>query len=133
MFFPIYFASISMLGASFVATGLLGNFNEWIYKGAILVFLIGIFFVIYKFIYMIVSSPVAEKYILGYLGLIIVWVSSIYIAYIYLIDDLSWYENFSVGVFLLWSFVMGILFLVDLRKTNVRIETRTSVRSVSIN
>ena len=133
MFFPIYFASTSMLGASFIATGLLGNFNEWVYKGAALVFLIGAFFVIYKFIYMIVSSPVVEKYILGYVGLIIVWISSVYIAYIYLIDDLSWYENIAIGVFLLWSIVMGILFLADLRKANVRIETRSSVRSVQIN
>jgi len=133
MFFPIYFSAISMLGASFVVTGLLDNFNEWVYKGAVLVFLIAIFFVIYKFIYMVVSSPVVEKYILGYVGLIIVWISSLYIAYIYLMDDLSWYENFSVGVFLLWSLVAGILFLIDLRKANVRIETRSSVRSVHVN
>ena len=132
MFFPIYFSATTMLGASFVVTGLLGNFTDWIYKGVILLCIIGVFFVIYKFIYAVVSNPLKEKYLFGNIGLAIVWISSVYISYIYLIDELTLLEDIGVIIFLLWSFVMGILFILDLRKANVTIQTRSSIRSVSI-
>jgi len=132
MFFPVYFSATAMLGLSFMITGLLEGVNEWVYKGIILVVLLGIFFVTYKFIYRVVSDPLKEKYTLGYVGLGIVWVSSIYIAYIHLVDRLSLLENLTVVVFLLWSLLFGIFFILDLRKARVSIETRSSIRSVQI-
>jgi len=132
MFFPIYFSATTMLGASFVVTGILGNFTDWIYEGVILLCIIGVFFVIYKFIYAVVSSPLREKYLFGNIGLAIVWMSSIYISYIYLIDELTLLEDIGVLIFILWSFVMGLVFILDLRKANVTIQTRSSIRSVSI-
>jgi len=132
MFFPVYFSATAMLGSSFIITGLLGGVNEWVYKGVVLVVLLGLFFVTFKFIYRIVSDPVKEKYILGYIGLGIVWVSSIYIAYIHLVDKLSLLENLTVAGFLLWSLLFGIFFVLDLRKARVSIQTRSSIRSVQI-
>ncbi len=130
MFFPIYFSATTMLGVAFVVTGFLGDFNEWIYKGMILIFLIAIFYILYRFIYFVISDALKEKYSFGYLGLLLVWVSSAYIAYMYLSDDLSLIEDISVILFLLWSLIMGILFLFDLRKARVSIQTRSTVRSV---
>ena len=130
MFFPIYFSSTTMLGMSFVYIGITSGFNDWIYKGLVLIVILAIFFLLFKFIYKVVKDPLLEKYILGYIGVGIVWISSIYISYIYLTSELSLTENILVGVFLVWSIVMGIAFLTDLRKARVRIESVSTVRSV---
>ena len=130
MFFPIYFSSTTMLGMSFVYIGITSGFNDWIYKGLVLIVILAIFFLLFKFIYKVVRDPLLEKYILGYIGTGIVWISSIYIAYIYLTSELTLTENIFVGVFLIWSIVMGIAFLTDLRKARVRIQSVSTVRSV---
>ena len=130
MFFPVYFSATTMLGLSFIVTGFLGDITEWIYKGVILMFFVGIFFVLYKFIYSVIKDPLREKYLFGYIGLVMVWLSSIYICYMYLVDNLTLFEDIGVGVFALWSLSLGILFLLDLRKADVTIETRSSIRSV---
>lgn len=130
MFFPIYFSATTMLGLSFVLTGLAEGFIDWIYKGVILLFFMAIFLVLYKFIYSIVKNQLREKYIFGYLGTAIVWLSSIYICYIYLVDNLSFIEDIGVGIFAVWSLVSGIVFLTDLKKANVTIERVSSIRSV---
>jgi hypothetical protein len=132
LFFPVYFSATTMLGLSFAITGVLGQFTDWVYKGVILLFLMGIFFVLYKFIYSVVRDPLKEKYLFGYLGTAIVWLSSIYICYIYLIDDLSLFEDISVVVFAAWSIISGIAFLLDLKKANVTIETVSTIRSVQV-
>jgi hypothetical protein len=121
-----------MLGISFVITGISGGFTDWIYKGIILLFLMSIFFVLYKFIYSVVKDPLKEKYLFGYLGVAIVWLSTIYISYIYLVDDLTFIEDIAVILFALWSLISGIIFLFDLKKANVTIESVSSIRSVSI-
>lgn len=132
MYFPVYFSATTMLGLSFAITGVLGEFNDWIYKGVILLFLMAIFFVLYKFIYSVVKDPLKEKYLFGYLGTGIVWISSIYICYIYLVDDLTLLEDIGVIVFAIWSLVSGIAFLADLKKANVTIKSVSSIRSVSV-
>lgn len=132
MFFPIYFSATTMLGLSFVMTGVVGDFNEWIVKGGILLLFLVVFFVIFKFLYKVIKDPLKEKYMIGYVGLLIVWVSSVYITYIYLNDDLSIYEDIATFLFAVWSVVMGIFFLMDLRRPNVRIETRSTIRSVTV-
>jgi MFS family permease len=131
MFFPIYFSATTMLGISFILTGFVEYFNEWIYKGLILIIVLAIFFILFKFISRIVKNPLTEKYILGYVGLLIVWLSTLYISYIYISGSLSLHETVAIGVFILWSFIMGVLFLFDLKKANLTIETRSSVRSVN--
>lgn len=132
MYFPVYFSATTMLGLSFVITGISGGFTDWIYKGVILLFLMSIFFVLYKFIYSVVKDPLKEKYLFGYLGVAIVWLSTIYISYIYLVDDLTLIEDISVIIFALWSLISGITFLLDLKKANVTIESVSSIRSVSV-
>lgn len=133
MFFPIYFSATTMLGVAFVLTGFVGDFNEWIYKGLILIALIAIFYLLFRFITFVVKDTLKEKYFFGYLGLLLVWISSGYIAYIYLSDDLSIIEDICVILFVLWSLIMGLSFLFDLRKARVSIQTRSTVRSVKTN
>ncbi len=133
MFFPIYFSATTMLGVAFVLTGFVGDFNEWIYKGLILIALIAIFYLLFRFITFVVKDTLKEKYSFGYLGLLLVWISSGYIAYIYLSDDFSIIEDICVILFVLWSIIMGLSFLFDLRKARVSIQTRSTVRSVKTN
>lgn len=132
MFFSIYFASTTMLGFSFLYLGITSGFKGWIYRGVGLIFILGLFFLLFKFIYKIVKNPLYEKYILGYIGTLIVLISSLYIVYLYISSDLSLLEDILVGIFLIWSFVMSFFFISDLRKAKVRIQSVSTVRSVKI-
>jgi len=133
MFFPIYFSSTTMLGTSFVYLGISSGFTAWIYKGIVLIAVLAIFFLLFKFIYKIVKNPLYEKYILGYVGLIIVILSAIYIVYLYLSSELSFLEDILTGIFLVWTLVMSVFFLSDLRKAKVNIKSVSSIRSVQLN
>lgn len=130
MFFPIYFAATTMIGTSFMYVGITSGYSAWIYKGLVLIMILVIFSLLFKFIYKIIKDTLVEKYVLGYIGLGIVWASSIYISYLYLTSELSMTENILVGIFLIWSLVMGIVFLFDLKKARVRIQSVSTVRSV---
>ena len=130
MFFPIYFSATTMIGSSFVYVGITSGYNAWIYKGLVLIMILAIFFLLFKFIYKIIKDTLTEKYVLGYIGLGIVWISSIYISYLYLTSNLSMTENILVGIFLIWSLVMGVVFVSDLRKAKVRIQSVSTVRTV---
>ena len=130
MFFPIYFSSTTMLGLSYIYTGVTSGFNTWIYRGVVLIIIMGLFFLIFKFIYKIVKNPIYEKYILGYVGTLIVLLSSVYI--VYLSDELSIIEDVLVGIFMIWSLVMSYFFISDLRKARVSIKSVSTVRSVKV-
>ncbi len=132
MFFPIYFSSTAMVGMSFIYIGLVSNFNEWIYKGLVLIFVLAIFFFLFKFIFKIVKDPLYEKYILGYIGVLIVFISSVYLVYLYLSSDLSLLEDVLVGIFMIWSLVMSFFFILDLRRAKVSIRSVSTVRSVQV-
>lgn len=132
MFFPIYFSSTTMLGLSYIYTGITSGFNTWIYRGVVLIIIMGLFFLIFKFIYKIVKNPIYEKYILGYVGTLIVLLSSVYIVYLYLSDQLSIMEDVLVGIFMIWSLVMSYFFISDLRKARVSIKSVSTVRSVKV-
>ena len=122
-----------MLGTSFVYLGISSGFTAWIYKGIVLIAVLAIFFLLFKFIYKIVKNPLYEKYILGYVGLIIVILSAIYIVYLYLSSELSFLEDILTGIFLVWTLVMSVFFLSDLRKAKVNIKSVSSIRSVQLN
>lgn len=132
MFFPIYFSSTTMLGLSYIYTGITSGFNTWIYRGIVLIAILGLFFLLFKFIYKIVKDSVYEKYILGYVGTLIVLLSSVYILYLYLSDDLSIVEDILVGIFMIWSLLMSYFFILDLRKARVSIKSVSTVRSVKV-
>lgn len=132
MFFPIYFSTTTMLGVSFIYSGISSGFNDWIYKGMVLVGVLALFFLFFKFIYKIVKNPLYEKYILGYVGAIVVLVSSIYITYLYLSSKLSFLEDILVGIFLVWTLVMTAFFLLDLRRAKVNIKSVSTIRSIKM-
>lgn len=130
LFFPIYFSSITMLGLSFIYIGINSGFYNWIYHGLILISILGILYLLYKFIYRVIKNPKLEKYVLGYVGLISVWVSSIYISYLYFISDLTLLEDVLVGIFIIWSLSMGVFFVIDLKKARIQISSVSALRSV---
>lgn len=132
MFFPIYFAATTMLGSSFLYIGIISDFNGWIYKGLILMGVLAIFFFFFKFIFKIVKNPLYEKYILGYIGTLIVFITSGYIVYLYLSSDLTMLEDILVGIFMIWSLTMSFFFLSDLRKARVSIKSVSTIRSVRL-
>ncbi|NLZ24595.1 hypothetical protein GX888_02545, partial [Candidatus Dojkabacteria bacterium] len=101
-----------------------------IYHGLILISILGILYLLYKFIYRVIKNPKLEKYVLGYVGLISVWVSSIYISYLYFISDLTLLEDVLVGIFIIWSLSMGVFFVIDLKKARIQISSVSALRSV---
>jgi len=130
MYFPVYFSSIVMLGISLLFAGFVNEISDWLINGSLLIGSTVIASLMYMFIEKIVKDQSKEKYVIGYVGLFITWLSSAYIGYIYLSSELSLLENISVGIFLIWSLVMGVYFLIDLRKARVEIERLSTVRSV---
>lgn len=131
MFFPIYYSAITMLGSSLVCVGLKTGNRDWIYKGSVLMVILLLFSLFSKFIYKIVKNPAIEKYVLGYVGVGIVLLSSVYISYMYFSSTLTFLENILVGIFVIWSLVMSGAYLLDLKKARVNIERVSSVRSVT--
>ncbi len=132
MFFPIYFSATTMLGFSFLYLGVTSGFNAWIYTGIVLILILGLFFLLSKFIYKIVKNPLYEKYILGYAGTLIIIISSAYVTFLYLSNKLSLVENILVGIFLIWSIVMSFFFVTDLRKARVNIRSTSTIRAINL-
>jgi hypothetical protein len=131
MFFQIYISGVSMLSMSLLFTGFVSDVSGWFSKGLILLIFVSLFLVIFFFSRKIFKNPIRAKYQFGYIGLLITWISTLYIGYIYLSSEISVIEQLLVGLFLLWSFVMGIIYIIDLRKPEVRIESISSVRSIT--
>lgn len=130
MFFPTFFSSTVILALSFIYTGIVSGFNTWAYRGIALIAILGVFFFLYRFISKIVKDSSRERYVFGYLGVLIVLVSSIYILSLYLSQELTILENVFVGIFLVWSLTMSFFFISDLRKARVKIQSVSTVRSV---
>lgn len=118
MLFPIYYTGITMLGFFFLITGFVNDVNTWMINGGVLLGTTLVFFILFSSIEVIVKNQKIEKYFLGYMGLILNWISSIFVVYIYITSELSPLETFSLGIFIVWSLVMGILFILDLKKVD---------------
>lgn len=131
VYFPIYLSSVSMLSLSLLFTGFVNEINAWVIKGGILFATVIGFFVAYFVLKGIFKNIKREKYALSYGSLLLTWLSSAYIGYIYINSEISMMEQVMVGVFVLWSVVMGVFFIQDLRKASVSIESISSVRSVN--
>ncbi len=131
LFFPIYFSAVSMLSFSFLFSGFVNEVTDWIFKGAVLISAVIAFFGLYNFFVSTLNNPVKKKLVIGYVGLLFVWLTTVYIGYIYLTSNLSLVENAFVILFLIWSLVSGVFFVIDLRKASVSIESISTVRSVN--
>lgn len=130
MFFPIFLSSIGILAFSFIYTGIVSGFNAWIYRGAVLIVILGLFSFLHKIVPRIVKDPLREKYVFGYVGVSLVIVSSLYILFLYFSQELTILENVLVGIFLVWSLTMSFFFLSDFKKAKVQIQSVSTVRSV---
>jgi hypothetical protein len=130
MFLTIYSSALSMLGFSFIYIGINTGYTGWIYEGAGLLATIPIYLLLYKFIDKISKKVRHNRYIFGYITVILQLVSAGYITYIYLTSRLSFLENILVGIFVIWSLVMSWAFLADLKRARVNIERVSTVRSV---
>lgn len=131
MFLPIYISATTMLSLSLLFTGFANDVSGWLTEGLVLMIFVFAFILLSFFPQKVFKNSTWGKYELGYIGLILTWVSSAYIGYIYLSSEISVMEQILVGIFILWSFVMGIMYIGDLRKPEVTIESISSVRSIT--
>ncbi|HCC68040.1 TPA: hypothetical protein DEP90_02445 [Patescibacteria group bacterium] len=132
VYFPVFFSMIVMLGISYIYMGLLNENTEWMIQGAVLSVIPIIFWITSKFLLVSIKNGVKRRKILVYIGALLVTLTSIYISYRYLLDDVSQFELISVITLILWTAVMDILLIIDINRPNVTIERLSSVRAVDI-
>lgn len=132
VYFPVFFSMIVMLGISYIYMGLLSENTEWIVQGAILFILPLLFWIISKFLLVGIRNGVRRRKILVYIGVLMVTLTSMYVSYRYLLDDVSQFEFIAVITLILWTAVMDIFLIVDINRPNVTIERVSSVRAVDV-
>lgn len=132
VYFPIFFSTASMLGASFVYLGIVDDYVSWIIKGVVLVLSPVIFWATSKILLVTIRKGVKRRKTLVYIGVLIVTLMSIYISYDYLSGTVSKFEFIFVILLLSWVAIMDLFTIIDLNRPNVEIERVSSVRAVDI-
>jgi hypothetical protein len=131
-YFPTFFSMISMLGISYIYVGFITETKSWIVNGGILLVVPLIFWLISKFLLVSIKNGIKRRKTLVYIGILLVTLTSMFIAYQYLIDKVSQFEFISVIVLIVWTAVMDILLVIDINRPNVTIERVSSVRAIDI-
>ncbi|MCD4811606.1 hypothetical protein K8R14_03320 [bacterium] len=132
VYFPIFFSMIAMLGISFVYMGILNENTLWMIQGGILFVIPILFWLVSKFLLVSIKNGIKRRRVLVYIGVLVVTLTSMYISYSYLLDDVSQFEFIAVIALIFWVAIMDILLIVDINRPNVTIERVSSVRAVDI-
>lgn len=132
VYFPIFFSTTSMLGASFIYLGAVDDYASWVIKGVVLLLSPVIFWATSKILLVAIKKGVKRRKTLVYIGLLMVTLMSIYISYDYLSGTVSKFEFVFVILFLSWVAIMDLFTMIDLNRPNVEIERVSSVRAVDI-
>ncbi|MCD4756115.1 hypothetical protein K8R20_00655 [bacterium] len=132
VYFPIFFSMIAMLGISFVYMGILNENTLWIIQGGILFVIPVLFWLVSKILLVSVKNGIKRRRILVYIGVLIITLTSMYISYSYLLDEVSRFEFVAVISLILWVAIMDIFLIVDINRPSVTIERVSSVRAVDI-
>jgi hypothetical protein len=132
VYFPAFFSMTSMLGISFIYLGVIDNYKAWIVRGLALFLLPVIFWSISKILLFTIKNGIKRRKTLVYIGILIVTLASLYIAYEYLSGSVSQFEFAAVIALLIWTAVMDIYTIIDINKPHVEIERVSGVRAVNI-
>ena len=129
--FPTLFFTIQiMLAITFFLVGLLIKNNDWIVQGGVMIILPFTLFLLKNSVKKIMIGKKENK-VLVILDIFFIFLTTIYIAYIYLSTDINYIETGGVYLLLLWTFLGIIYYISGSKKGNVTIEKVSSVRIVS--
>lgn len=130
VFTAIFFTAQVMLALSFVLLGgALGN-EQWILQGVVMVLLPTVLFFLSNSVKRAMIGKKEIK-VLAILNSVFIILTLLYVSHTYFSIELRDVEKGAVIIFILWTVLGVIFYLLGLRKDNVTIEKVSSVREVS--
>lgn len=130
LFIQIFFTAQVMLAFSFIVVGVAIANQDWLLQGAMMILLAIVLFLLSNSIKSIMIGPKEAK-VLVVLNTFFVFITMGYVAYVYFTTEITMMEKGSVVVFIVWTILGVIAYIVDSNKANVTIEKVSSVREVS--
>lgn len=130
VFVTIFFTAQGMLAMSFLMIGLVTNNQDWLVQGSMMLLLPLVLYLLSNSMRSVLMGKV-EGRVLMILNTFFIILTTIYVAYVYWIIDITTIEQVSLLIFITWTFLGLILYISDSRKAQVTIEKVSSVREIS--
>lgn len=130
MFPVVFFSAESMLAMSFLFSGVIANNMEWIVQGGVLLIPIILILIILSFVAPNTEGK-EEKALYKIINVFLVLLSTGFILYVYLKNDIELIDKINCLIFLLWSLAGSLTFLREETGSRFAIERVSSVRTIS--
>lgn len=130
MFPVVFFSAEAMLAMSFVFSGVIANNVTWVVQGGVLLVPIILILIILSFVTPNTEGK-EEKALYIFTNLFLILLSTAFILYVYLQNDISVIDKINCLVFLLWSLIGSLFFLRQETDSRLSIERVSSVRTIS--
>ncbi len=130
IFTTIFFTVQVMLGLAFLILGGANTRNTWMVEGVVML-LIPLILLFLKNSTKVINKRKKFNKVSLILDIFFVLLSTLYIAYTYLVMNISYIEKGAVILFVFWSLLGTIFYISDSKKDNVTIEKVSSVREIS--
>lgn len=130
MFPVVFFSAEAMLAMSFVFSGVIANNTEWVVQGGVLLVPIILILIILSFVTPNTEGK-EEKALYLFTNLFLILLSTAFILYVYLQNDIEVIDKISCLIFLVWSVIGSLFFLRQETGSRLSIERVSSVRTIS--
>ena len=130
MFPVVFFSAEAMLAMSFVFSGVIANNTEWVVQGGVLLIPIILILIILSFVTPNTEGK-EEKALYLFTNLFLILLSTAFILYVYLQNDIEVIDKISCLIFLVWSVIGSLFFLRQETGSRLSIERVSSVRTIS--
>ncbi|HNR53152.1 MAG TPA: hypothetical protein PKI16_01600 [Candidatus Dojkabacteria bacterium] len=130
MFPVVFFSAESMLAMSFLFSGVIANNMGWIVQGGVLLIPIILILIILSFVTPNTEGK-EEKSLYIIVNIFLILLSTGFILYVYLKNDIELIDKISCLIFLIWSLIGSLSFLREERGSRFSIERVSSVRTIS--
>ena len=130
MFPVIFFSAEAMLAMSFLFSGVIANNMEWVVQGGVLLIPIILILIILTFVTPNTEGK-EEKALYIIVNVFLVLLSTGFILYVYLKNDIVLIDKINCLIFLLWSLIGSLVFVREETGSRFSIERVSSVRTIS--
>lgn len=130
MFPVIFFSAEAMLAMSFLFSGVIANNMEWVVQGGVLLVPIILILIILSFVTPNTEGK-EEKSLYIIINIFLVLLSTGFVLYVYLKNDIELIDKINCLVFILWSLIGSLSFVRDETGSRLSIERVSSVRTIS--
>jgi len=130
MFPVVFFSAEAMLAMSFLFSGVIANNTQWVVQGGVLLFPIILILITLSFVTPNTEGK-EEKMLYVIVNVLLVLLSTIFILYVYLKNDIGFIDKANCLIFLLWSLIGSLFFVREEIGSRLSIERVSSVRTIS--